>query len=169
MTVAFLAMGLSAFAQNTVNGTVKDAAGEPIIGAAVQVQGTHNGAITAPDGSFVLSGVRQGDKLEVSCIGYAGQTITWTGGPVNVTLEEDSEMLEGTVVTALGIRKDEKKVLRIGREPECHRGPFPGLRPLRQGLRRPHPDRPRWRFWRHLYQRSWSVIHHRNKSASHHR
>ena len=110
MTVAFLAMGLSAFAQNTVNGTVKDAAGEPIIGAAVQVQGTHNGAITAPDGSFVLSGVRQGDKLEVSCIGYAGQTITWTGGPVNVTLEEDSEMLEGTVVTALGIRKDEKKV-----------------------------------------------------------
>ena len=110
MTLALLAGCVSAFAQSTVKGTVKDAAGEAIIGAAVQVQGTHNGAITDLDGSFTLPGVRQGDKLEVSCIGYAGQTITWTGGPVNVVLEEDAEMLEGTVVTALGIRKDERKV-----------------------------------------------------------
>ena len=110
MIVTLLALGFSAYAQNTVKGTVKDAAGEPIIGAAVQVQGTHNGAITDLDGSFTLPGVYQGDKLEVSCIGYAGQTITWNGGVVNVVLEEDAELLEGTIVTALGIRKDEKKV-----------------------------------------------------------
>ena len=110
MTLAFVAMGFTAFAQSTVKGTVKDAAGEPIIGAAVQVAGTHNGAITDLDGSFTLPGVYQGDKLEVSCIGYAGQTITWNGGVLNVVLEEDAELLEGTVVTALGIRKDEKKV-----------------------------------------------------------
>ena len=108
MTLALLGAGLTAFAQSTVRGTVKDAAGEPIIGAAVQVQGTQNGAVTDLDGSFVLPGVRQGDKLEVSCIGYANQVITWTGGPVNVTLEEDSEMLEGTVVTALGITREKK-------------------------------------------------------------
>ena len=110
MTLAFVAMGFTAYAQSTVKGTVKDAAGEPIIGAAVQVAGTHNGAITDLDGSFSLPGVYQGDKLEVSCIGYAGQTITWNGGVLNVVLEEDAELLEGTVVTALGIRKDEKKV-----------------------------------------------------------
>ena len=110
MTLALAAMGFTAFAQSTVKGTVKDAAGEPIIGAAVQVAGTHNGAITDLDGSFSLPGVYQGDKLEVSCIGYAGQTITWNGGVLNVVLEEDAELLEGTVVTALGIRKDEKKV-----------------------------------------------------------
>jgi TonB-linked SusC/RagA family outer membrane protein len=110
MTLALLAGCMSAFAQSTVKGTVKDAAGEAIIGAAVQVAGTHNGAITDLDGSFTLPGVHQGDKLEVSCIGYAGQTITWNGGVVNVVLQEDAEMLEGTVVTALGIRKDEKKV-----------------------------------------------------------
>ena len=108
MTIALLSAGLTAFAQSTVRGTVKDAAGEAIIGAAVQVQGTQNGAVTDMDGAFVLPGVRQGDKLEVSCIGYANQVITWTGGPVNVTLEEDSEMLEGTVVTALGITREKK-------------------------------------------------------------
>ena len=110
MTLALVAFGFNAFAQNTVKGTVKDAAGEPIIGAAVQVAGTHNGTITELDGSFALPGVQTGDKLEVSCIGYSGQTITWNGGAVNVVLEEDAEMLEGTIVTALGIRKDEKKV-----------------------------------------------------------
>lgn len=110
MTVALLAASVSAFAQNTVKGSVKDAAGQGIIGASVLVQGTHNGVVTDLDGSFSLGNVHQGDRLEVSCIGYAGQTIVWNGGAVNVVLEEDAEMLEGTVVTALGIRKDEKKV-----------------------------------------------------------
>ena len=48
----FLSMG--AFAQITVKGHVKDATGEAIIGAAVQVQGTHNGALTDLDGSFSI-------------------------------------------------------------------------------------------------------------------
>ena len=108
MTLALLVGCTAAFAQSTVKGTVKDAAGEPVIGAAVQVAGTHNGTITEVDGSFALPGVRQGDKLEVSCIGYATQTITWNGGAVNVILEEDALMLEGTVVTALGITREKK-------------------------------------------------------------
>ena len=108
MTLALLAGTMSAFAQSTVKGTVKDAAGEAIIGAAVQVQGTHNGVITDVDGSFNLPGVRVGDKLEVTCIGYTHKVITWNGGNVNVVLDEDAELLEGTVVTALGIRRDQK-------------------------------------------------------------
>ena len=110
MVVALLAAGLTAFAQTTVRGTVKDAAGNGVVGASVFVQGTHNGTIAELDGSYVLSNAKVGDKIEFSCIGYASQVVTWNGGPLNVVLDEDSELLEGTVVTALGIRKDEKRV-----------------------------------------------------------
>ena len=108
LVIALLGAGLFSYAQTTVRGTVKDAAGNGVIGASVLVQGTQNGAIVDMDGSFALPGVKAGDVLVISCIGYAPQTITWTGGPVNVVLAEDSEMLEGTVVTALGIRRDQK-------------------------------------------------------------
>ena len=110
LVLALLATGLTAFAQTTVRGTVKDAAGNGVVGASVLVQGTQNGAIVDMDGSFALPGVKADDVLEISCIGYAHQNVTWTGGPVNVVLAEDSEMLEGTVVTALGIRRDQKAV-----------------------------------------------------------
>ena len=110
LVLALLAAGLTAYAQTTVRGTVKDASGNGVIGASVLVQGTQNGAIVNMDGSFALPGVKAGDVLEISCIGYAPQTVTYTGGPVNVVLAEDSEMLEGTVVTALGIRRDQKAV-----------------------------------------------------------
>ncbi len=108
MIVALLATGFSVFAQSQVSGTVKDVTGEGVIGASVFVQGTQNGTITNADGSYILSGVKQGDQVEFSCIGYATQVITWTGGPINVILEEDSELLEATVVTALGITREKK-------------------------------------------------------------
>ena len=108
LVMALLAAGLTAFAQTTVRGTVKDASGDGVIGASVFVQGTQNGTIVDMDGSFSLPNVKSGDVLVISCIGYAAQNVTWTGGPVNVVLVEDAEMLEGTVVTALGIRRDQK-------------------------------------------------------------
>jgi TonB-linked SusC/RagA family outer membrane protein len=99
-----------AYAQTQVKGTVKDAAGEPVIGASVLVQGTHNGVVVDIDGTYTLGNVKVGDKIEFSCIGYTSQVVVFNGQPLNVVLAEDSELLEGTVVTALGIRKDEKKV-----------------------------------------------------------
>ena len=110
LVAALLATGLMSYAQTTVKGTVKDAAGNGVVGASVFVQGTHNGTVADLDGSYTLTNAKVGDKIEFSCIGYASQVITWNGGTLNVVLDEDSEMLEGTVVTALGIRKDEKKV-----------------------------------------------------------
>ena len=110
LVVALLGAGLTAFAQTTVKGTVKDAAGQGIVGASVFVQGTHNGTVCDLDGSYTLTNANVGDKIEFSCIGYSSQVLTWNGGPLNVVLDEDSELLEGTVVTALGIRKDEKRV-----------------------------------------------------------
>ncbi len=110
IAVAMLfALAVPAFAQNTATGVITDALG-PVPGASVLVQGTHNGTITADDGTFSLPGVRNGDVLEIACLGYTSKTVVFNGQRILVTLDEDSEMLEGTVVTALGIRKDEKKV-----------------------------------------------------------
>ncbi|MBP5689858.1 MAG: SusC/RagA family TonB-linked outer membrane protein [Bacteroidales bacterium] len=108
MTVALLAAGLTAYAQSTVTGTVKDAAGEGIVGANVFVQGTNNGTVADVDGSFTLNNVRTGASIEISCIGYSSQVVVYNGQPIHVVLEEDSTMLEGTVVTALGIKRSTK-------------------------------------------------------------
>jgi len=87
---------------------VTDANG-PVVGAGVVVKGVSaKGTVTDYDGRFSLPGVQTGSVIVVSCIGYQSQEIVWTGGPLNVVLVEDSEMLEGTVVTALGIRRDQK-------------------------------------------------------------
>ena len=75
------------FAQNLrVEGKVLDEQGEGLIGAGVVIQGTTNGTITDLDGNFVLS-VPSGATLEVSCIGYATQTIQVTGRTVTVRME----------------------------------------------------------------------------------
>ena len=58
MIAALVATSVTAFAQSTVKGSVKDVAGEAIIGASVLVQGTHNGVVTDLDGNFSLGGVR---------------------------------------------------------------------------------------------------------------
>ena len=93
-----------------VTGTVVDSFG-PVTGASVIVKGTTNGNITDLDGKFTLEGLKNGDVIQISYIGYATQEITYTGQPsISVTLAEDSEQLEEVVVTALGIKKDAKKL-----------------------------------------------------------
>ena len=93
----------------TATGTVVDAMG-PVIGASVVVKGTTNGTITDFDGNFSLSGVKKGAVLEISFIGYATQEVVWEGKGLNVTLLEDTQQLQEVVVTALGIKKDAKKL-----------------------------------------------------------
>ena len=93
----------------TATGTVVDAMG-PVIGASVVVKGTTNGTITDFDGNFSLAGVKKGDILEISFIGYATQEVVWQGKALNITLQEDTQQLEEVVVTALGIKKDAKKL-----------------------------------------------------------
>lgn len=101
-------LGLSsaaAFAQQ-VKGTVKDAAGEPVIGAAVMVQGTTIGAVTDLDGAYVLQGVPSGAVLVASSIGYQTQNAAVGGRAViDFILEEDSTLLDEVVVVGYGIQK----------------------------------------------------------------
>ncbi len=91
-------------------GVVKDAAGETVIGASVLVKGTTNGTITGLDGDFALDNVKQGDILQISFIGYVTQEIRWTGSPLNVILQEDSQTLEEVVVMGYGITQKRGKL-----------------------------------------------------------
>ncbi len=98
----FLSMGV--FAQQiAVTGVVKDAKGEPIIGANVAVKGTTIGTITDLDGVFHLQ-APQNSVLTVSFIGYKTVEVKALKN-LTVVLQEDAVMLEGTVVIGYGTVK----------------------------------------------------------------
>ena len=91
-------------------GTVQDSKGEAIVGATILVKGQAKGkgTLTDPKGHFVLSGLKVGSELVISCVGYKTQTVRWTGTPLSITLEDEMTQLSGVVVTALGIRREKK-------------------------------------------------------------
>lgn len=85
-----------------ITGVVKDANGEPVIGANIVVKGTTNGTITDMDGNFVLD-VPAGAVLHVSYIGYSDKEIPVGNQTVlTVSLAEDSRALEEVVVIGYG-------------------------------------------------------------------
>lgn len=94
----------SAFAQQQVSGTVVDVTGLPVIGASViEKANTSNGVVVDLDGNFSIN-ASEGAVFVVSCIGYTDQEFTVQAGKsvYNVTLTEDNEMLEETVVIGYG-------------------------------------------------------------------
>ncbi len=98
-----LLMPVHSFAQNLrVEGKVVDERGEGLVGAGVVIQGTTNGTITDLDGSFVLPSVRSGAMLEISCIGYATQTVQVNGQNITVQMAVDSRLIDESVVVAYG-------------------------------------------------------------------
>lgn len=105
--VVFLLSSTLAFAQNKVTGTVTDKTGEPLIGVNVLEAGTTNGCITDVDGKYSLN-VEKGKTLVFSFIGYTKQEVKVTQNVVDVTMSEDSELLDEVVVVGYGsmTRKD---------------------------------------------------------------
>ena len=103
--MAFLLMiGMNAFAQVAVRGTVTDVAnGEPIIGASVLEIGTTNGTITDFDGNFTLT-VKPGAKLSISYMGYKTQELD-AAASMTVRMGEDTELLDEVVVVGYGVVK----------------------------------------------------------------
>ncbi len=89
-----------------VKGVVLDSNGEPIMGAAVIEVGTQgNGTVTGADGSFTLS-ITRGAKIRISYVGYKTVTMTPVAGrTTNITLEEESEMLNDVVVVGYGTQQ----------------------------------------------------------------
>ena len=102
----FCLMPTMVFAQNlTVEGTVLDESGEPLIGVSVLVQGQGTGGITDIDGHFRIQNVKQGTKLEFSYVGYLTQVQVVKGRSMNVTMQPDTKTLEEVVVIAYGQQK----------------------------------------------------------------
>lgn len=104
-----MASGANSFATTQqagiCKGLVKDATGESVIGASVVVKGTTNGTITDFDGNFSLDGIKKGDVIVISYVGYQTQEIKWNGSPLNVILKEDSKTLSEVVVVGYGTQK----------------------------------------------------------------
>ena len=98
----FLMTG-AALAQSTVSGTVVDENGDPIVGAAVRVDGTKTGAVTDVDGRFSISAPAN-SKLTVSYLGMREQTVK-AGQNMKVTLTADQHTLDDVVVVAYGTAK----------------------------------------------------------------
>ena len=103
-------LSVTAFAQNiTVKGIVKDGTGEPIIGGSVLVKGSSIGTVTDVDGNYTLSNVPADGVLEFSYIGMKKQDVKVSGKTViNVVLQEDTQILDEVVVTALGLKREQK-------------------------------------------------------------
>ena len=97
----------SAYAQGlTVKGTVVDGNGEPLIGASVMVKGSTNGTATDIDGNYTLSNVAKDATLEFRYVGYSSKTVEVKGQTtINVTLTEDSAVLDDLVVIGYGTQK----------------------------------------------------------------
>lgn len=97
----------------TIKGMVRNVTGEPLIGASVIEKGTNNGVITDVDGNFTLT-VPADATLSIAYMGYATREIHLAKrkkqGDLRVTLREDSQQLKEVVVTAMGIKKDTKRL-----------------------------------------------------------
>ena len=100
-----LLIGAQAFAQNPVSGKVTDTKGEAIPGVSVLVKGTTTGTMTDLDGTYRLN-VRPGATLVFSCVGFADQEVVpGSRSVVNVTLADDTQMLDELVYVAYGTAK----------------------------------------------------------------
>ena len=99
-----LFLSISAFAQQiTVNGHVKDATGEGIIGATVRVEGQQGGVVTDFDGNFVIK-ANQGAIITVSYVGY--QEVRVAAAPqLEIVLQDDAQLLNDVVVIGYGRAK----------------------------------------------------------------
>ena len=105
MLAALLGLFLSAnaFSQDiTVNGFVKDATGEPVIGATISVGGKAVG-VTDFDGNFTIK-APSGAEMTVTYIGF--QNVTATAAPnVTITMQDDAKTLDQVVVIGYGRAK----------------------------------------------------------------
>jgi hypothetical protein len=111
-TVFMLLFGLfqSLNAQQTVKGTILDEKGSPIIAVNVILKGTGTGTVSDLDGKYSLQVPNENAVLEFSFIGYKSKSESvGNRTTIDVTLEEDAELLDEVVVSALGFaqKKDQ--------------------------------------------------------------
>lgn len=105
LTVAIISISrVSAQADTPITGVIKDAAGEPIIGAEIIWKGTGTGALTFVDGTFLLDRVDGRDTLLITYLGYESDTIDIRQAvlPLDITMLETTQQLNEVELTAQG-------------------------------------------------------------------
>lgn len=108
------AKSVQAAAANTaplqsIKGSVRDSLGNALPGVIVQVKGTSKAAITDKDGNFSIDNVNDGDVLLFSFMGYTPKEYTVKGEQsVHIVLSDQAISIDQVVVTALGIKRQEK-------------------------------------------------------------
>ncbi|WP_324671208.1 SusC/RagA family TonB-linked outer membrane protein [Hymenobacter sp. GOD-10R] len=108
IVVKALATGASTAAPIPVKGRVADAKGEVLPGVTVRIKDSTVGTTTGPDGTYQLS-AEPGNTLIFSFIGFEVQQVTvGSKSSYDVVLREDATSLDEVVVTALGIKREEK-------------------------------------------------------------
>ncbi|MEM9362449.1 MAG: TonB-dependent receptor [Bacteroidota bacterium] len=111
----FMLLGLgTGIAQTEITGTVKDAAGVPILGANILIVGTTEGTTTDFDGNFLLTTNLSGNQtIRISFIGFSPmeQTVDLNGSPVtlNTILQESGQQLDEVVITASSTFRSQKQ------------------------------------------------------------
>ena len=101
-----LMVGSMSAQQIEISGTVKDSKNEPLLGVFILVKGTQRGATTDFDGHYTLK-ANVGDVLKYSFLGMKTVEKKLTAGTkeLNITMQEDVQQLEGTVVVGYGGKK----------------------------------------------------------------
>ena len=95
--------------ERTITGQVLDSKGEPLIGVSILVKGTTDGAITDLDGNYKIITKSNNPIIIYSYIGYKTQEVPLKGQTsINITLMDDTQVIDEVVVTALGIKRSEK-------------------------------------------------------------
>ena len=117
LKLAFLVLSLMACwswgyaQQQTISGRVTDSSGEPMVGATVRAPNSNAGSLTNSEGRYEISVPQDASLLIFSFIGYTNQEISIEGrSTIDVTLESEEVQLGDVVITALGIRKESKKL-----------------------------------------------------------
>ena len=112
--MAFFAMTISClYAQESavrITGSVYDEEKQPMPGVGVMVAGTMTGTVTDIDGKYAII-ARKGQELQFSFLGFKTEiVVVGKSNVINVTMQTDERVLESAVVTALGIKRDEKSI-----------------------------------------------------------
>ena len=113
LLLVFTIMSLPFFSQAQsiqVKGKITDAATEkPVDGANIMVKNAKTGTSSNVDGEFSIS-ANNGEKLTISIVGFESQTVTASTNFLNIQLQADNRQLNEVVVTALGVKKDVKRL-----------------------------------------------------------
>ncbi|WP_428330013.1 carboxypeptidase-like regulatory domain-containing protein [Mucilaginibacter sp.] len=98
------------FGQTKIGGTVTDQKKQPLPGVSVSIKGTTKGTVTDINGSFLFT-VEKGQVLTIKFLGFVSQDIT-IGDQTNynIALAEDTRTLNEVVVTALGVKKETRRI-----------------------------------------------------------